>query len=226
MENSNLYYNNPEKFTQSEIEWVNDLADAVCFVFGVTVGDLAGTSRKAPLPDARRIICYYCYQNIKLENVGAPNNVALASWFLKKHHSVICYHVEKFEGLYLTDKNLKAKYDAVLAILNGSAGIITREEIETPEKELTWDVVRTNSRYTMQVKESLMPLSISHKIRAMRECGYGSGIIAKYTKCGEPFVRWYIQKNDIKVNSRARLFNNSPEESYSVPTYQSKVIDY
>ena len=226
MNGTNFYYNTPEKFTKDEIEWVNDLADAVCFVFGVTVGDLAGPSRKSPLPDARKVISYYCYQNIKLENVQAPNNVALASWFLKKHHSVICYHVEMFENLYLTHKNFKFSYDAVLAIMSGSAGIITREEIETPEKELTWDIVRTNSRYTMQIKESLMPLNIAHKIRSMRECGYGAGIIAKYTKCGEPFIRWYIEKNKIKVNSKARLFNNSPQESYAMPKYQVKSIDY
>ena len=226
MNKSKLYYNEPQKFTQYEIDWVNDLADAVCFVFGVTVGDLAGGSRKAPLPDARRILAYYCYHNIKLENVVAPNNVALASWFLKVHHSVICYHVKTFDGLYMSDSNFKAKYDAVLSIMNGNEVVMVREEIEVPSKKLTWEDVRSNSRYTMQVKESLMPISIAHKIKSMRECGYSPRIIANYVKCGEPFVGWFIDKNNIKVSSRARLFNNGPQDAYSMPKVQSKSIDY
>lgn len=226
MYKSKLYYNQPQKFTQYEIDWVNDLADAVCFVFGVTVGDLAGNSRKAPLPDARRIISYYCYHNIKLDNVQAPNNVALASWFLKVHHSVVCYHVKTFDGLYMSDSNFKAKYDAVLSIMNGNEVVMVREEIEVPTKKLTWEDVRSNSRYTMQIKESLMPVSIAHKIRSMRECGYSPRIIANYVKCGEAFAKWYIDKNGIQVSSRARLFSNSPSDAYSAPRYQSKVIDY
>lgn len=226
MENSSLYYNQPEKFTESEIEWINDLADAVSFVFGVSLEDLQGTRRLRRISDARRVICYYCYENINLKNIGGPNNVALASWFLRKHHSVVCYHVEVFDNLYMSDKNFRSQYDAVLAIMNGTALKVSREEMEVIQKELTWDDVKSNSRYTMQIKESLMPENVSSKIRSMRECGYGAGLISKYVKCGENFIRWYIKKNEIKVNPKARIFNNNPAEAYAMPKYQVKAVDY
>lgn len=226
MKNSSLYYNQPEKFTDSEIKWLNELVDAVCFVFGVSIEDLQGTQRHRRISDARKVICYYCYENINLKNIGGPNNVALASWFLKKHHSVVCYHVDMFDTLYMADKNFSSQYDAVLAIMNGTMLKISKEEMEIQQKQLTWEDVKNNCRYTMQIKESLMPESVSSKIRSMRECGYGAGLISKYVRCSQTFVRWYVDKNQIKVNSRSRIFNNSPEEAYNLPNYKSYTIDY
>ena len=70
-----------------------------------------------------------------------------------------------------------------------------------------------------------MPIGVANTIKNMREAGYSPATIARYVRCSTSFVEWYIKKQGIKVNSRARLFNNGPATFVKMPkpTYS---IDY
>ena len=223
-----IYRDSAHKFTESEIDAITKVSEIVSYLFDVTVEEIAGTSRKKPLPDARRIICHYAYYNIFLDNFIGERNVALASWFLDLHHTSVCYYVTSSENMYSTDKFYKDKYDRVIAIINGEdvPDHIEAEFVNRAVKrELTWDFVKSSPGFPRTVKESLMPLGVASTIKNMREAGYSPVTISKDVKASANFIDWYAKKNDLKPKSNVRLFNNGPATFVKMPkpTY---TIDY
>ena len=220
-----------ERFTSEEVDIARAVSDAVCKVFNITDDELKGSSRKRPVPDARKIFSHYLCHNIMLDNVKGHYNVALPTWYLHQHHSTICYAVEQANNLYDTDPVFRSLYDNVVAVINNPEGhqISVRKRImpSSPEKIIIWEDVRLSGGYTYEKKKSLMPKKIADRIQEMYEIGYSIPQIAYHCKVGEGFAKKYIEemgfrRADINVNivTKNKQLFRAPARRYST------TIDY
>lgn len=219
-----------ERFTKEEIDIVNKVGRIVCHVFDVQESDLRSSLKTNPLPDARKVLSHYISTNIKLENFFGNYHVALATWYLNKDHSTICYAVQKANDLYETDVFFRASYDNVVSIINNPNDyqFIVVEKNEKPvEIKLMWEDVRRNPGYKNNVKMKLMPEKVSNRLKDMYYMGYSIPQIAYDIKATISFVKYYISQNDMsRLDIKARIYNQN-FGSYSSPTkFVSTKIDY
>lgn len=185
-----------ERFTDEEVETIEVVSKIVCEIYGITVEDLRGSSRNFPLPDARKMVSHYICNNLELENVSGYYNVALPTWYLNRNHTSITYYVRTAADMYEADELFRGMYDKFIAVLNGleeSEYSLPKKEVE--EKKYTWEQVRGSSQFSFAVKEMLMPKVVADRMLEMYNMGYSFMQIKHYSRAGEPFVRYFINKH-------------------------------
>lgn len=220
-----------EQFTDEEVEIARFVSDAVCKVFKITDAELRSSSRKKPIPDARKIFSHYICHNIRLDKIKGNYNVALPTWYLHQNHSTVCYAVEQAETLYDVDHTFRSLYDNVVGVINNPEGynisIKKMSDKFSRDRIVIWEDVRLSGGYTYEKKKSLMPKKISDRVKEMYEIGYSIPQIAYHCKMGESFARKYVEEMGFV---RAEINTNlicKKKESFRAPARRySTTIDY
>ena len=222
-----------DRFTEKEILFAHTVADAVCKVFGIENSELRGVSRKSLFTDARKAFAHYLSSNIVLEKVAGSYHVALATWYLNQHHSTVCYAVEQANNLYRTDALFRSRYDNVIGLMadpyNFQVCVIEQVKDEPKEKrKLTWEDVKMNYGYTHRVKEQLLPIKVSQRIKELYRLGYSFVQIAYQVGTTDGFVSYYVKKNGFQRGEFATNIVNNKKRGTTrvvIPLYSAK-IDY
>lgn len=221
-----------EKFTDKEVVFAHTVADAVCKVFGIENHELRGISRKSKFTDARKAFCHYLSNNIVLEKVPGSYHVALATWYLNVHHSTVCYAVEQGNNLYATDELFRNRYDNLINLMadpyNYQIKLVEKPRLEPKKKkEYTWEEIKLSYGIPNRIKEQLIPIKVSQRIKEMYHLGYSFVQIAYQICSTETFVSYYVKKNGFQRGEFATKIKTKGrgEIKVSIPAYASK-IDY
>lgn len=222
-----------ERFTEEEILIVQNVANVVCKVFGVTIDELKSDVRVRPVPDARKVICHYLAKNIRLENFQGRYHIALATWFLNQDHSTVSYAVKQAGFLYETDIFFKAAYDNVVNMINNPDDYDFNLVLPiVNESDVSWNDVRRNCGYKYEKKKKLIPTDVSKRIIEMYEAGYSISNICREMMVGDKFLNKYVkdlglQRLDICDKKPRILLSSRNYDSFRAPTRTiCKTIDY
>lgn len=81
---------------------LKELADFICKHFDISLEDLKGESRKAPLPDARKWFSHIAEKDYGYKRI-------YIAYFLGKNRVSVLHMIKKLEGWLQVDKQVKAQ---------------------------------------------------------------------------------------------------------------------
>ncbi len=90
---------------------IKHLFDCVTEVTEVTEEAIRSTKRHRELVDARKIITIFCVRSLGMKTVATGR-------LINRDHASVCHYTNDVESLFKFDKQLKAKYDAVLKMMH------------------------------------------------------------------------------------------------------------
>lgn len=215
-----------ERFTESEVKYINEVADVVCMVFKITKDDLKGSRRLRNFVDARKVLCHYICNNVRLENFQGKYHLALATWFLNVHHSTVNYHITMAGELYKTDFKFRSSYDLCVKIVNEREnGFLSRnKDINMNAK---WEDVRLDPSVSYQTKLASLPKRVANRIKEMYEMGYPNRRISYECKCTNGFINIYVKECGFDRMEPIRSIKSTAPRKFRVAIQRmSTKIDY
>jgi chromosomal replication initiator protein len=86
-----------------------NVIDAVCVTYGITIEDVVGKSRKREIAEARHVICWALVKKmgISLSEVGR-------TFLGGRHHTTVISSINRFNNIYDTEEAFKSKADELI----------------------------------------------------------------------------------------------------------------
>jgi len=200
-----MKYEREDRFPENLRVAIDGVARVVAYVYGIGIEDIRNKSRRRISTDARKMVCLYVNDNLRLNTQGTYRRLALSAWYFNCDHSTVHYGIDSARELYSRDSNFARVYDAVVEFIDNPKYTPDFTYSDLYSNKKTWDDVRMNINELHRVRYSFMPQYIKEDIISLYNKGYGEFTIAEKVGTTLDFINYFVEREKLTRNKMDKL---------------------